>query len=264
VFRCDIRDDDEEDGCAGADSFLLEVWNPFLSHGAKGPLSLIAARSTSPFHCTTVDLYPPKPVHKTKSFQMSHALRSKHRNGDVYSAKKAKTRGGSKGNDGGVMGGGANNGAMPPPMMMPGYPMAGPMGYPMMMGNMMGMGPPGGVVGPGAAAMMANPMFQFEMQRAYFAQHEHMMQQAHQRMWGGNNNNNNNDPTSSHNNNTNSNNGGSLPPTAPPGDTGDTMAKAGAPADADGAPAPGAGTADDAPAPGEAGKDPGKTETADV
>ena len=69
-----------------------------------------------------------------------------------------------------------------PPMMMQGFPMAGHAGFmggpssAMMMGNMMGMGPGG------TSGMMANPMFQFEMQRAFFAQQEQMMQAQH-RMW---------------------------------------------------------------------------------
>lgn len=113
---------------------------------------------------------------------MSHALRSKHRTGSEFAGEKTKgysSKAASKGNDAGVMGTSTNS---IPPMMMHGYPMGGPPGYmggvspAMMMGNMMGMGPgaPGG--------MMANPMFQFEMQRAFFAQQEQMMH-AQQRMW---------------------------------------------------------------------------------
>jgi hypothetical protein len=124
---------------------------------------------------------------------MSHALRSKHRTGSEFVGDKTKgyssSRAASKGNDAGVM-----NGVVPP-MMMHGYPMGGVggpafMGGPgpaMMMGGMMGMGhhpgpAVGGVGGPGM--MMGNPMFHFEMQRAFFAQQEHMMQaHHHQRMW---------------------------------------------------------------------------------
>jgi hypothetical protein len=141
---------------------------------------------------------------------MSHALRSKHRTGSEFSGGKTKgysSKAASKGNDAGVMG--ASNNSIPP-MMMHGYPMGGPPGFmggvspAMMMGNMMGMGPgaPGG--------MMANPMFQFEMQRAYFAQQEQMMH-AQQRMW--------NDPS----------NNGSIAAMRPGGPTGPSPGAAKAP-----------------------------------